>query len=149
MRRVADAARQFGDVEQHHAPVAGAHGELAEQGLAGDLVLVLFARLLALGAVQNVRLGDLVQPVLDQVLLDDVLDVLDVGVQLGEAGVDLAHHGRHHRAQGAVLERVPLVGWGGSPNRLRNSDTDPVAVEVDDLAGPLDDHLAHVPPRVL
>ena len=146
----ADAAGELGDVEQHLAVVARLHGEAPEQGLARRPLLALFARLLALGAIQDVRLGDLVQAVLDQVFLDDVLDVLDVGVELDEAGVDFVDDSGHHPAESAVLERVPLVAWRGGADRLGDRHADALAVEVDHLAGPLDDHQAHVlPPMCL
>ena len=142
----ANAAGELGDVEQHLAAGARLHGEAPEQGLARYPFLALFARLLMLRAVQDVRLGYLVHAVLDEVLLDDVLDVLDVGVELDEAGVDLGDHSGQHAAEGAVFQRVPLVAWRGGADRLRDRYANALAVEVYHLAGPLDDHLAHLHP---
>ena len=115
--------------------VALDHGELAEQRALGHLFLALLARLLVLGPVQDVALGDLVQSVLDQVLLDDVLDVLDVGIQFDEAVVDLGGDAREQVVQLAVAEHGGDVWLSGRAHRLADGGGDPLPVEAYDFAG--------------
>src|SRR5205085_5964428 len=123
-------------VEQRGAAVALDDGELAEPRVLDHPLLGLLAQRLPLGAVEDVGLADLVEPVEHQVLLDDVLDVLDVGIEVDEAARDLVTYAVDQRIESFVGHLGLLAG--GS-HGLDDGVLDPTLVEVDDFSGALDD----------
>ena len=89
---------------------------------------------LALGAVEDVGLGDLVEPLADQRLLDQVLDVLDGREDVGEARLDLGDHVGRDRVDARAVDRRPDGADGLGDGRV-----DAAAVEGGDVPGAFDD----------
>ena len=88
---------------------------------------------LAIGAIEDVGLGDLVEPLAHEVLLDDVLDVLDVGEEVGEPRLHLFDHAVDDARRDVRLD-VGADGADGFADGVANAG----AVEGDDFARPFD-----------
>ena len=106
----------------------------SDLGLLDRLGLLRVALALAVGAIQDVGLGDLVEPFADEMLLDDVLDVLDVREEIGEPLV--------HFRDDAIDDDVEPSGIDLGANRtdrFRDRVTDAGTIEDDHFASSLDD----------
>src|ERR1700730_13543261 len=90
--------------------------------------------LVMIGAVKDVGLGGVVALLPHEVLLDDVLDVLDVGIELREAGVDLIDDGIDQAGECAGRGAVT-----GCLQRPGDGEFDALAFEPDYVPGSLDD----------
>jgi len=121
-------------VEEHGPPIALDHRQLAQTRVGDRLLAGGVAQLLALGAVEDVGFGDLVELFAHQMLFDDVLDVLDVGVEVDEAVLDLGADRLADPVERGVRDLVP-----GRPNCLQYRVLDSFLIEIDDVASALDD----------
>ena len=82
-----DRRHQPRGVERHRGAVAGADGEAAEAGALDRRRALQIALALTIGAIEDVGLGDLVEALAHERLLDEILDVLDRGWRLAEPGL--------------------------------------------------------------
>ena len=102
-RRERDPLAQVGAGPRRFAPVGLEHRDRRRRR---DLLAVLGAQQRALGAVDDVALGDPHVPAEDELLLDDVLDGLDRDVGAAERVRPLAHAlGQRHGGLGVQRER--------------------------------------------
>ena len=129
-----DRRHQPRRVEQDRGAVAGADGEAAEPGALDRRGPLRLAFALAVGAVEDVGLGDLVEALAHELLLDEILDVLDRRRRLAEAGVGLGDD-----AVDDGVDAGRLDGRARRADRLRHRALDPAAVEGHDVAGAFDD----------
>ncbi len=125
-------------VERHRRAVARADGQAAEAGPLEGGGPLRIALPLAVGTVEDVGLGDLVEALADERLLDQVLDVLDGRRRFAEA--------RLRVGDDAVDDAVDddggptrLDGRPDGPDRLDDGRVDPAAVEGSGLPGAFDD----------
>ena len=121
-------------VERHRGAVAGADGEAAEAGALDRRRALRVALALPIGAVEDVGLGDFVEALAHERLLDQVLDVLDGRRRFAEAGIGLGDD-----AVDDGMDARRLDGRTRGADRLRHRAVDPAAVEGDDVAGAFDD----------
>ena len=135
---IADPRRDRGHeprrVERHRGAVAGADGEAAEAGALDRRRPLRVALALPVGAVEDVGLGDLVEALAHERLLDQVLDVLDGRRRLAEARLGLGDD-----AVDDGVDAGRLDGRAHGADRLRHRAVDSAAVEGHDVAGAFDD----------
>ena len=129
-----DRGREPGRVEGHRGAVAGADGEAAESGALDRRRALRVALALSIGAIEDVGLGDLVEALAHERLLDQILDVLDRRRRLAEPGLGV---GDDAVDDGVDARRVDVPAGGA--DRLRHRALDPAAVEGHDVAGAFDD----------
>ena len=110
------------------------HGQPPEPGSLGHFGASRVALALAIGAVEDVGLGDLVEPLADQRLLDQVLHLLDGRDDVGEARLDLGDHVGRDRVDARAVDRHPDGADG-----LGDGGVDAAAVEGSDVPGAFDD----------
>ena len=121
------------DVEEDLASIPLDDRQLAQSRVFDCSLPGLFTDLVALTAVENVGLRDFVVPAHDQVLLDDVLDVLDIGVEVREARLDLFDDGID---DGIDLDNAELLSRRLDGLQYRGADS--LLVELRNLPGSLD-----------
>ena len=106
LRRIAS---HFFRLKRTVRPSRVCDGEPAEPRPLDGLRLLRLAFALPIGAIEDVGLGDLVEPFADEMLLDDVLDVLDVGEEVGEALVDFRDDAVDDDVEAAGIDSVPTA----------------------------------------
>jgi hypothetical protein len=133
-RRAGHRGLEPGGIERHRRAFARAHREPAETSPLDGRRPQRVALALAIGAIEDVGLGDLVEPLADQCLLDQILDVLDGRRRFAEARFGTGDDAIDDRLRPSRLDRD-----ADGADRLGDGGVNPAAVEGNRFPGAFDD----------